>query len=495
MALVRLLDVSFSYSDANPLFSDLNLQFAPGWTGVVGPNGAGKTTLLKLMGREIEPEHGVVIYEPANLVARSCAQTSEILTSEIQGFGLATDGDSRRILGELGLEPSALNRWPTLSPGERRRWQLGAALSANPGLLILDEPSDHLDTQARALLRAALSAFPGVGLIVSHDRGLLDGLVERVVRVFASAARLYRGNYSTARATWEAEERDYQTAHDRLRDEGRKLRRRLSDKRRAVATAMARKSRENRKRGLFDHQVAAPARTIASRTARDITILRRSESRIADAIAGFKFSKQPGGPVSFDFEPSRSPRLLALDANELRVADNIVLRDVHLTLDRDSRVWLSGPNGSGKTTVVKALLANPHVPANRILYLPQELSGEQSSALLESVRALDGASHNRVLMIAAALGVQLDRLLESRLPSPGEARKLMLAVGLGRRVWALLLDEPTNHLDLPAIERLESALMSHHGALLIVTHDETLARCAASTEWRLGSGRVAIRSL
>jgi len=495
MALVRLLDVSFSYSDAVPLFSDLNLQFAPGWTGVVGPNGAGKTTLLKLIAREIEPEHGVVIYEPANLTARSCAQTSEILTTEIRRFASATDGDSRRILGELGLDPSALYRWPTLSPGERRRWQLGAALAANPGLLILDEPADHLDAEARALLTAALTEFSGVGLMVSHDRALLDGLVERVVRVFGNGARLYRGSYSSARATWEAAQRDYETAHDRLRDEGRKLRRRLNDKRRAVADAIAHKSRENRKRGLFDHQVAAPARTIASRTARDITILRRRESRIADAIAGFKFSKQPGAPVSFDFEPSRNPRLLALDTDELRVADHIVLRDVHLTLERDSRVWLSGPNGSGKTTVVRALLANPHVPTERILYLPQELTREQSSALLESVRALKWESRDRLLMVAAALGAQLDRLLESRLPSPGEARKLMLAAGLCRRVWALLLDEPTNHLDLAAIERLESALMTYNGALLIVTHDETLARSTASTQWRLDSGRVAIGSL
>jgi len=98
-------------------------------------------------------------------------------------------------------------------------------------------------------------------------------------------------------------------------------------------------------------------------------------------------------------------------------------------------------------------------------------------------------------MMAAALGAELDQLLESRIPSPGEARKLALADGLSRRVWALVLDEPTNHLDLPAIERLERALGSYRGALLMVTHDETLARKAASVQWHLEGGRIAIRSL
>jgi ATPase subunit of ABC transporter with duplicated ATPase domains len=92
------------------------------------------------------------------------------------------------------------------------------------------------------------------------------------------------------------------------------------------------------------------------------------------------------------------------------------------------------------------------------------------------------------------LGVEPDRLLESQNPSPGEARKLKLAYGLGRQVWGLILDEPTNHLDMPAIERLEEALRDYPGALVMVTHDELLAHRCTSTQWRLVDGRIDMHS-
>ncbi|MBI5549052.1 MAG: ABC transporter ATP-binding protein, partial [Deltaproteobacteria bacterium] len=90
----------------------------------------------------------------------------------------------------------------------------------------------------------------------------------------------------------------------------------------------------------------------------------------------------------------------------------------------------------------------------------------------------------------AALGTDPGRLLASQCPSPGEARKLALALGLSRQVWALLLDEPTNHLDLPSVERIEEALASYPGALVLVTHDEQLARRCARSTWLIEGGEL-----
>ena len=133
MPLVRLIDVSFSYRDSVPILTGASLQFGRGWTGVVGPNGAGKSTLLALLAGEITPERGHVKLDPPGLHVQLCRQTAELLTPEIESFALAADGVSRRIQGELRLGAGRPPRWSTLSPGERKRWQVGAALGAQPG--------------------------------------------------------------------------------------------------------------------------------------------------------------------------------------------------------------------------------------------------------------------------------------------------------------------------------------------------------------------------
>jgi ATPase subunit of ABC transporter with duplicated ATPase domains len=184
-------------------------------------------------------------------------------------------------------------------------------------------------------------------------------------------------------------------------------------------------------------------------------------------------------------------RLLVCNADALLAGERLVLRDVHVALDRQSRVRLEGANGSGKSTLVRALVRAWRLPPERLLYLPQELDLDERQRVLERVRSLSPEVGGRVLQRAAALGLDPDRLLLSPHPSPGEARKLMLALGLGRGVWALILDEPTNHLDLPSLERLEEALADYAGALLLVTHDARLAARCASEVWRIEQGRIA----
>jgi ATPase subunit of ABC transporter with duplicated ATPase domains len=497
VASIILSRVSFSHSDSIPLIVDLDLRIDSGWTGIVGSNGAGKTTLLELLAGEREPDSGVLRVHPPGLRRQLCPQTVDRCTPEVTRFATAGEGEARRIRGQLALEVRELERWDRLSPGERKRWQVGAALSGDSDLLLLDEPTNHLDADARDRLIVALRGFRGIGIAVSHDRALLDALTTRTIRFAAGGIRCWRGSYAAAREDWEREEREQVDSYRQLQSEKKKLKRRLADTRQKRAVAESRMRTSKRMKSAKDSDARLRFKAKRRRSAevglgRETHRLRGSLDRIAEQAKGFDFQKALGRSLEVDYLPSPAPRLMGLELDELCAGDERLLRDVHLQVARESRVRLAGPNGAGKTTLLERLMGNLKVRASRVLYLPQELTPSQERSLLEELRASADLEQGRVLSIVAALGVDPDALLASARPSPGEARKLALAFGLARQVWALVLDEPTNHLDLPSIERIEAALADYPGALVIATHDDAFARRCTHTVWELRDGRISV---
>jgi ATPase subunit of ABC transporter with duplicated ATPase domains len=432
--------------------------------------------------------------------AALCPQRVDALDAAIRSLAAATSGEAHRLLGRLRLDPSDLERWRTLSPGERKRWQIGAALAAEPDVLLLDEPTNHLDGVARDLLLGALAGFSGVGVVVSHDRALLNALTHATVCVRFARVELWRGAYDAARREWEAALERTRGEHARARREERKLQRRLVEtrSRRDHADADRRTSKHMKSRKDSDMRLRykqSRRRSAEVSLGREVGKVRRALERAERHAAGFRFDRKLGRSLFVDYRPAPVPRLLELETRELRAGGALLLRDVDVALRRESRIWLRGPNGAGKTTLLRALLAGARVPAGRLLYVPQELGPEQEVALLDSVRALPPEARGRVLALVAALGVAPDALIASHAPSPGEGRKLAIADGLGRQVWALLLDEPTNHLDLDSIERLEAALSEYPGALVLATHDGAFASSCTETVWDLVGHRLEVRSV
>jgi len=172
--LLRLQDVTFAYDQAcSPLFVGLTLHFAAGWTGIVGANGRGKTTLLKLACQELAPGTGQVQCQGAVVF---CAQRTDQKPEPLDDFVVASDRLACRLRGRLCIEPDWPQRWSSLSHGERKRAQIAVALWQSPEILALDEPTNHIDAQARALLLRALAEFGGIGLLVSHDEPFLRRL-------------------------------------------------------------------------------------------------------------------------------------------------------------------------------------------------------------------------------------------------------------------------------------------------------------------------------
>ena len=484
MPSLRLHNVSFSFADAVSLFEHVDLHLEPGWTGLVGANGAGKSTLLQLLSRTLMPTDGSVRLLPDGATTVLCPQVVETVGESIHWLAESVEADARRVRATLGLEPDQLQRWTSLSPGERKRWQVGAALSRAPTLLLLDEPTNHLDVEAREWLLSALRGFRGIGLVVSHDRGLLEALTTQTLRLHERALRRWVGPYGQARKAWELEKQQHQASWRAAKDRQDAARRCLSTLRQEQRAATRQRSAGTRMKGRRDSDASSlganyRTETAQKRLGRQISTASTRLQHTQEELTAFKVDATLGRSLFVAYEPARNAIVFSIDS------------PATLTVTREDRIHLRGLSGAGKTTLLEALLRGARLDPSKVMYLPQEPPADEGVAALEALRELPADLRGRTLSLLAALGVDPTRLLHTPAPSPGEARKLRLATGLGTHMQALLLDEPTNHLDLPAVEHLQAALATYPGALVLVTHDDNFANACTTTRWEIRKGLLA----
>lgn len=208
---IVLSDVTFAYPRATkPLIHNLSLTFAIGWTCLLGDNGCGKTTLAKLAAGLLEPQQGTI--QRLDYVAW-CPQDPQQAPEALLDFACAYDPLARSLRSRLALQDDMPWRFAQLSCGEQKKLRVAVALWQQPGALILDEPTNHIDHQARRQLLEVLQQFKGTGILVSHDRQLLGLLGNRCACFEQGRVILRPGNYSVVRAQMELERRS--AAHER----------------------------------------------------------------------------------------------------------------------------------------------------------------------------------------------------------------------------------------------------------------------------------------
>lgn len=470
-----------------PLFADLTVQFPSGWTGIVGPNGAGKTTLLRVVTGELAAQSGAVHRQGLALYV---AQRTDEPPEFFEDFIWAPDATvlkARLRVGEDWPE-----RWATLSHGERKRAQIAVALWREPAVLALDEPSNHIDSDARRLLLLALEEFSGIGLLVSHDRALLDGLCSQCLIIDPPEAVLRPGGVTEAMEQQENDEKAARSASEALR----RTESRLKDeaqRRRVIADQKAAASRGSKqiKVPAHDHDGRAQ-RNLAKMSGKDayagkmVAQMNQRAGKIGAQRAEITVRKRYETGIWVD-GASFMPRdfLLRLPAGSLPLGGGRQLHFPDLAVGGTSRIALTGSNGLGKSTLIGHVLANLQLSAEKLVSVPQEISAEDSRALLESIKRLPNDERGRVMTTISRLGSRPARLLESALPSPGEVRKLLLALGIVRGPHLIVMDEPTNHMDLPGITCLEGALADCPCAVLLVSHDDDFLDKITETTWHL----------
>ncbi|HVR33960.1 MAG TPA: ATP-binding cassette domain-containing protein [Acidimicrobiia bacterium] len=486
MRSLSLASVSFSYNAARAVLSDVDLELGVGWHGLVGANGSGKTTLLRVISGELEPNSGTVM-RPDPVIR--CDQVVDTPSAEVAAFAASWEPAAYTLRGRMEIEPEMLDRWSTLSPGERRRWQVAAALVADPAVLALDEPTNHLDAESSQLLVAALERFRGIGILVSHDRDLLDQLTTDTIMVADGRVRHWDASYTTARLEWERSLQQARSDLDAATRDARKLARRLADEQRAADLKIAQWKRSQRYARPGDHDTTSAVRTRKFRlgeaaAGKRISAVRDQARRAEDARGRLAVQRDHRGPISFT--GSTAPRRVLVECRGPLTAGERVLADhIDVTIERDTRLGIAGRNGAGKTTLLRHLRQRWDLPAEQLLFLPQDLSFAESEEALAGIVVRSADRLGQTMQLFARLGGEPDDVLASDHPSPGELRKLLLADALVRSVWCMMLDEPTNHLDLDTVEALEAAIADYPGALVVVSHDARFTAAVTNTRLEL----------
>ncbi|WP_302011416.1 ATP-binding cassette domain-containing protein [uncultured Adlercreutzia sp.] len=350
----------------------------------------------------------------------------------------------------------------------------------------MDEPTNHVDVPTREAVTAALARFKGVGLLISHDRALLDALCSQCLFMAAGQVTARPGGYSQGRGQ---EQLERETAV-RQRDQAKRERKRLAGEaqRRREEASRAAGMRSCRNLDPKDHSGKARVK-LAVYTGKDGVagkLSSRMEGRLARAeetLASVKVEKRYDGDLWMRAEPSarkvlhrQSELALALGERRLLVPP--------LSIGNTDHIALNGPNGAGKSTLVGEVVRRLD-PSVRALAIPQEPTAEQCRGALSRLATLDSRSRGRVLAVAAALNSDPDRLVEGDRTSPGEMRKLMLGLGMLDAPELIIMDEPSNYLDLHSVEALERLLAAFPGALLLVSHDAALLEATTSVCWEI----------
>jgi ABC transport system ATP-binding/permease protein len=515
MPLVTLDQVSVAYGHL-PLLDAVSLQIDPGERiAVVGRNGTGKSTLLQVLAGTLPADTGTVWRQPGlsvsrlvqdiplsadrpvfDVVAEGLGDLQALVTDYHHAAGAAADGRPAALerLGRLQHELEERDGWrleqrvelvleqlhlppdrvvDSLSGGWRRRTLLAQTLVGEPALLLLDEPTNHLDIEAITWLERFLADYPGTIVFVTHDRAFLARLATRVVDLDRGRLTSWPGDYPTY-----VRKKDEWLANEGIQQE-------KFDKKLAVEEAWLRqgiKARRTRNEGRVRALLAMRGERAARRT---MTGTARLQVEQADA----------SGRVVFEAE----------DLGK-QFGGRVVVRSFSTRVMRGDRVGLIGPNGVGKTTLLRLLLGElpPDTGTVRTGTNVQVAYYDQQREQLDPERTVFdtiGEGNDTVTVNGTSRhvhGYLRDFLFsDERARSPvkalsgGERNRLLLARLFTRPSNVLVLDEPTNDLDLETLELLEALLVDWPGTLLIVSHDRVFLDNVATSTWAFeGDGRV-----
>ncbi|MFW2831578.1 ABC-F family ATP-binding cassette domain-containing protein [Sphingomonas sp. ID0503] len=461
--------------------------------GLIGRNGAGKSTLVRVIAGQLEPDGGAAEMprgarigyiaqeapsgektpfdtvleadtERARLMIESETETDPDKLGDIYERLIAIDAYTAparagTILSGLGFDSDMQQRpLDSFSGGWKMRVALAALLFSQPDLLLLDEPSNHLDLEAVMWLEDFLKTYPATIVVVSHERDFLNNIVDHILHLQGGKITLYTGGYDS---------------FERQRAE------------RLAQLAAARANQEAQRAKLQDYVARNSARASTAKQAQSRAKMLAKMQPIASA------AEDPTLSFGFPNPTELRPPLITLDLASVGYGDTPILKRLNLRIDPDDRVALLGRNGNGKTTLAR-LLAAQLTPMDGDMtasgkmkvgyftqYQVEELDSDDTP-LEHMTRVMKGATPAAVRAQLGRFGFSGERATgKVGKMSGGEKARLALALITRDAPHLLILDEPTNHLDVDAREALVQALNDYTGAVLLVSHDRHMVELTA----------------
>lgn len=484
--ILQLTDISLTFG-GNPVFDNLNMTIQQGErVALVGRNGSGKSTLMKVMAGLVEADRGEVV-TPAGISVGYMEQEPDLSGFETLGdFASATlpPGEIYRVeMAAEGLKFDASRPVATASGGERRRAALARLLAEAPELMLLDEPTNHLDIEAIGWLEEQLSQTRAAFVLISHDRAFLRALTRSTLWIDRGEVRRQDRGFEAfedwREATWAAE------------DEARHK---------------------------LDRKIKAEARWavegISARRKRNMGRVRALQDLRAERAAQIR--RQGAAAMALDAGPQSGKRVIEAKGISKAFGDRVLLRPFDLRVLRGDRVAFVGPNGVGKTTLIKMLTGEVEPDSGTVVHgtnLDIAVFDQARSAINPELSLWDAMTTDPGMAVSGradqvmvrgtprhVVGYLKDFLFDDaqmRAPvgslSGGEKARLLLARIMARPSNLLVLDEPTNDLDVETLDLLQDILGEYDGTVLLVSHDrDFIDRVATSTVAMEGDGRATI---